>query len=170
MRIAPATAEHLPLVLDLASATLKAHRARNPRAFPHSKDSDLIGLHKVAIGFPAEGQWTFLAWSNVKVEGYVTIKPLKYLTINPKNISGMIYDICVLPEARANGIGQLLVDHALAHARERNWKILVAVVWDGNDASHRLFKKADFESGRRSMFGRFFPKFRSTVYIHQLKT
>ena len=162
-QIAPTTQACLPQVLEQARATFDEHRARNPRAFPHATLLKLEKRHRDAVDLAGDAPVSFTALIDNVPRGFVLLRPLRD--------AGMIYDIGVFPKFRQQGIAQALLEHAHTTAKERAWKMLVAAVWDGNVASHRLFQSAgyDMQPKRFGMLAGFFPKSRSAMYLRKFE-
>ena len=95
-----------------------------------------------------------------------------YVFLADFTLGGMIYDIATLPAARRQGVGLRLVKSALGTARKRRWGIVIANVWEGNDASSELFKKAGFqaEASKPSRMSWLFPTAPVTVLSYDLST
>ncbi|NNE88371.1 MAG: GNAT family N-acetyltransferase [Silicimonas sp.] len=163
IQIAPATPAHLPAILDQTRATFQEHRARNPKAFPDKTYRMLESRHRAALLGDAKGSITFAATAHdASLAGFVLLRSFTR--------AAMIYDIGTLPAARRSGVGSALLAHALTVAKDRRWEMLFASVWDGNEASHRLFQKAGFAASlpMLSPLKRFFPNQRLTAYSYKL--
>jgi len=158
LRIAPTTQDDLPAILEMAGCTFREHRARNPRAFPDTTLLKLEERHRDAVDLAGDAPTSFVARRDDAVAGHILLRPI--------NVGGMVYDIGVLPDHRQQGVGLALLEHATGIAKQRHWRALVATVWDGNDASHRLFQKANFtdQSLVPQALRRFAPRPAKTTY------
>ncbi|MEP6318892.1 MAG: GNAT family N-acetyltransferase [Paracoccaceae bacterium] len=162
IQVAPATPAHLSSILDQTRVTLQEHRARNPRAFPPKLMTKLEKRHRAAVSVELKQPISFVASLNGADAGFILLRPVADMA--------MIYDIGVFPVFRRQGVGRELVSHAVSIAQTREWNLLFAAVWDGNEASHQLFRGSDFIA-QRSPFGalaRFFPKHRVTSYAFKV--
>jgi|GEM_PF-6787893 L-amino acid N-acyltransferase YncA len=156
--IAPTTPADLPLILDRAHSTFKTHQRTNPRAFPDGLFRKIEKAHTKGTAPDAATHASFVAEQAGRFVGHVLIKSL--------GPAGMIYDIGVIDSGQNKGVGTALLRQARAHALAQGWDVLIAIVWDGNDASHRLFQKAGFAANKRPFgkIARHFPKQRNTTY------
>lgn len=70
------------------------------------------------------------------------------MLLNQVILSDVLYvaDIAVLPEYRRQGFGKASLLHLRAEALRSKASALAASVWEGNDASHALFKSQGFVS------------------------
>jgi ribosomal protein S18 acetylase RimI-like enzyme len=64
--------------------------------------------------------------------------------------SAGLYSMWVLPRYRGAGVGQALVDAAVAWARDAGWGRIALYVTLGNDGAKRLYSRSGFvDTGRR---------------------
>lgn len=163
IQIAPAIPAHLPEILDQARATYLEHRARIPFVFRERLYRKIERKHKGSVTGENQFPMSFAATADGSLAGYV----LLYSVLQ----QGMIYDISVFPAARRKGVGRALVAQSLAVGRERKWDKIFATVWDGNEASHRLFQASDFTPEKRLLgnLSRKLPHLRHTSYTYSLK-
>lgn len=161
IRIAPTTQAQLDANLDQARATFQEHRARFPKSFPDAILYKLEETHRDAVDLAGAEPTSFSAVVNGDHAGFVLLRKKKGL--------GMVYDIGTFPEARQQGVALALLDGALRVAEARKWPILFASVWDGNEASHRLFQSAGFHAQQPLLkkLSAFFPKSHTTTYVRK---
>ena len=163
IEVAPADPAFLPEILSLARTTFKEHRTGNPTAFSPKLARKIERTHRKAISGTAKGVETFAAVRHGNLLGYVLIKRRMGIAL--------IYDICVAPDARREGLGTRLLERAVSQAKDHACEKLFAAVWDGNEPSHRLFRKSGFTQSK-PVFGRFsrlFPRLRNASYQLTLK-
>ena len=137
IEIGPADQSDAPLFLAATRATFEEHRARDPRSFSDKLLKKAETAHEQAFAsLDSDASPLFLvARRDGAAVGYVLLKERIRLCL--------IYDVWTDPAQRGVGIGSALLEAAQVLATEREWS-LCAVVWAGNDASHRLFRSASF--------------------------
>ena len=162
VRIAPARRPDLKPILAFTKQTFDAHHARNPKAFPPQVRPKLEEVHRAGISGQSDGQCTYVARDGQSLAGFVLLKQVFGM--------GMIYDIGVLKDYRRRGMALALMKQAVAHGEASGWSMVYGAVWDGNDPSHDLFRKAGFTPGRplSPLLKRFFPMQRNLTYSFEL--
>ncbi len=143
LRIAPATADLAPQILNMSRETFETHRARHPAHFKEKVFRSLV--RKVEAAFARdEGNDAPMILTAQSSDGFAG-----YVTLTFPQSAVFIYDIAVLPQARRGGVARSLLNHVESEARRRKAALIVASVWDGNDPSHALFKSAGYRPRRR---------------------
>ena len=61
---------------------------------------------------------------------------------------GHVTQVCILPEYRSHGAGELLIETAVASLRKRNYNMLSLTVTEANARAITLYQKLGFESKR----------------------
>lgn len=164
IKIAPTTSAQLGAVLDQTRATFETHRARLPRSFPDKLLLKLEDRHRGAVDLAETDATSYSATKDGQHVGFILLRA--------KWGAGMVYDIATFPNTRQQGVGRALLNHGIEVAGASAWPILVASVWDGNEASHRLFQSAGFHA-TKPYFKRMkwlFPVLNATTYTFELKS
>lgn len=85
----------------------------------------------------------FVALITGKTAGYLSL-------LERSRFANMrIYSVATAPEARGLGIGQVLLDKAIEHARERNVREITLEVSTANTAALALYRKNGFNTVSR---------------------
>jgi len=93
----------------------------------------------------APHSFPFVAESNGSVAGYVCLMSLFE--------EAQILDIAVAPEQRGRGIARLLMNHAVAVAREKKAEVLALEVRSTNSSAITLYERCGFvRTGIRSKY------------------
>jgi GNAT superfamily N-acetyltransferase len=87
-----------------------------------------------------------LADGTTEVVGYVYagIEPLSWKELRDE--AGFVHDLLVTPEARHTGVGQRLLDAAIAWLREQGMPRVMLWTATPNDAARRLFESRGFKA------------------------
>lgn len=102
----------------------------------------------MSVFIEREGLSTHLArWVAKNTPQSAVLGYIEYLEIFP---DCELHDLFVYPEYRRQGVGQALLDHLFAKARQAGCKRVYLEVRVGNDAAIRLYARNGFEEyGRR---------------------
>lgn len=120
-----------PLIRPMSEYDLDAVLAIEQASFPTPWRREHFQHEIVATySFP------FVAEYNGIVSGYVCLMSLFE--------EAQILDIAVAPEQRGRGIARLLMDHAVAVAREKEAELLALEVCFSNDAAIILYERCGF--------------------------
>jgi [ribosomal protein S18]-alanine N-acetyltransferase len=118
--------------------------------------SDAEAIDRLIAVSPEAGQWSAAGFFSSESQGVVV-----RIAENHGAILGMvavrmvaaeaeILNVAVSPEFRRQGIGQLLIDYALAEARSAGAKKVFLEVRESNVAARALYARLGFsEAGRR---------------------
>lgn len=146
--IRPATTADRASIESASRETWKAHRARQPFAFPENGwDMLLKRGHEFAFwsgtGQPIGTSGNlFVADADGQIVGFILLS-WHLREDAPDAPNGTIFDIWTHPDWRGKGVGRNLVGFAKNMADEANWDNLTAQVWNGAP-SQRLFESAGF--------------------------
>ena len=147
--IRPATRTDSPAVGRLGALLVRAHHEFDPGRFiaatsrteggyaaflqTQLEDPDIVIL--VA---EQDGEVIGYAYAGVEGRDYMSLR----------GPAGVLHDIVVDPAHRGNGVGQKLLDAALAELEARGAPQVVLWTAEGNESAQRLFARAGF---RRTM-------------------
>ena len=115
----------------------------------------------VGAGFGGDTKWPFTLAAARQILGHygwrhaggVIVRGLRVETVIPPPTGAMHYlaHLAVTPTLRGHGIGQALIHHLLAQARELGRQQIVLDVASSNPAAERLYARLGFEvSGERA--------------------
>lgn len=131
----------------------------HPEAFGSSFEEE-SALSESAFAERLTSGAVFGAWSGSRLMGCAGLVGREKTKLRHK---GVLWGMFVRPEARGCGLGNRLLDEAIAFARPRFEEVLLTVV-EGNAAAQRLYVSAGFEEyglePRTIKIG--------TVYFHEL--
>lgn len=142
--------------------TFEEHRARDPAAFPERRFAKLE--RSLAAAFdPQQRSYSLRsARRDGRLVGYVLVRYFHDVS--------MVGDIWVDPGERGRGVGGALLADVVERAANDGRGCLYASVWEGNEASHRLFQRMDFTATRSPAIARrLFPRLRATTYVRKLE-
>lgn len=155
LKIIPAPLALKPRIEALSGQTAQEHRARQPHLFAKNFEEAMLGpIFGAAFrdmetrrGLP-ESPVIWVAMRGDEMLGYILLSPEADPRVpGPKSVS--VSDICVVPEARRQGVSQALLAHVKALADAGDWDHLTAQIWDGNSASAAAFRAAGFHPQRQ---------------------
>jgi len=148
--IRAATAADLPAIVELAMALGRQHQGYDPERFT----IDAFGATPVLIeqtyrDFFAEAlgdasSVLYVGDRSGEVVGYVfgRVEEASFIDLSPR--AGWIHDIYVAGSARGEGLGERLLDHAVAALRGHGVREIMLSVSPMNEPGRRLFEGRGF--------------------------
>ena len=143
LTIRPARLCDIPRVLELLRQVNNVHHDIRPDLF--RKDRTKYEAEALAELLQREDVSIFVAADAATVYGYLfsfarepegpNLVPHKTLYID---------DLCVDANARGQGVGRLLLEHAEAYARSIGCRDITLNVWQGNDSALRFYENNGF--------------------------
>lgn len=141
------TASDKPALLEIMTAFY------NSPALLHHTPNEVLSrvIDDCVSGLPyIDG---YVAVRDGKIKGY-TMLSIGYST-EYGGISVMIEDLCVIPEARGNGIGERLLDHVCELYKTKAVRIRLEVAPD-NVGAIKLYKRCGFADIEYQQMGKIF--------------
>lgn len=145
--IRPAERRDLVALGCMGAALMRTHYAFDPQRFL-SPDHGAEDGYADFLGSQLDEPDTvvFVAEVNGTVTGYVYagIEPLSWKELRDE--AGFIHDLLVADEARNSGVGQQLLDAAIAWLKQRGMPRVVLWTAAPNSGAQRLFQRRGFRS------------------------
>ncbi len=147
--VRPATQADLPALGRLGALLVRVHHEFDPKRFIAATPGTEHGYAAFLRGQLAEPDVVVLVAERAgEVLGYTYagVEGNDYMAL--RGPAGVLYDVVVDPAHRAQGVGRLLLDAALAALEARGAPRCVLSTADRNESAQRLFARAGF---RRTM-------------------
>ncbi len=109
------------------------------------RDDRLIALSRALIGDPTEGSQLLARAADGTPLGFATVF-WTWQTLDAARV-GVLNDLFVVPAARGQGVGRMLIEHCRGMCRKRG---AAKLYWDtapDNETAQRLYDSLDTESG-----------------------
>jgi ribosomal protein S18 acetylase RimI-like enzyme len=142
-----AEARDLPELGGLGASLMRVHYAFDQRRFLEPGGGDEIGYARfLASQLDDDESVIFVAERQAHVVGYVyaAIEPLSWKDLRAE--AGYIHDLLVVGEARRLGVGEALLDHAIAWLKERRMPRVLLGTAAQNETARRLFERRGFRA------------------------
>ena len=144
-----ATRDDLRHIGRLGALLVAAHHEFDPRRFlaVTSRTQDAYASF-LGTQLDAPDAAVFVAEQNAEVVGYAYVAVESYDYMALRGPAGVLHDIVVDPARRRHGVGQQLLEAALAYVRSRGLSQIVLATAERNEAAQRFFASVGF---RRTM-------------------
>jgi len=144
-----ATRDDLRHIGRLGALLVAAHHEFDPRRFlaVTSRTQDAYASF-LGTQLDAPDAAVFVAEENAEVIGYAYVAVESYDYMALRGPAGVLHDILVDPARRRHGVGQQLLEAALAYVRSRGLSQIVLATAERNEAAQRFFASVGF---RRTM-------------------
>ena len=144
-----ATRDDLRHIGRLGALLVAAHHEFDPRRFlaVTSRTQDAYASF-LGTQLDAPDTAVFVAEQNAEVVGYAYVAVESYDYMALRGPAGVLHDIVVDPARRRHGVGQQLLEAALAYVRSRGLSQIVLATAERNEAAQRFFASVGF---RRTM-------------------
>jgi len=144
-----ATRDDLRHIGRLGALLVAAHHEFDPRRFlaVTSRTQDAYASF-LGTQLDAPDAAVFVAEQNAEVVGYAYVAVESYDYMALRGPAGVLHDIVVDPAHRRHGVGQQLLEAALAYVRSRGLSQIVLATAERNEAAQRFFASVGF---RRTM-------------------
>ena len=144
-----ATRDDLRHIGRLGALLVAAHHEFDPRRFlaVTSRTQDAYASF-LGTQLDAPDAAVFVAEQNAEVVGYAYVAVESYDYMALRGPAGVLHDILVDPAHRRHGVGQQLLEAALAYVRSRGLSQIVLATAERNEAAQRFFASVGF---RRTM-------------------
>ena len=132
---------------ELGIALMRTHYAFDAQRFLTPAEHDAAGYARFLTSqLDAEGAIVFVAETDGHVVGYVyaAIEPLSWKELRGE--CGYIHDLLVTDDARRKGVGEALLDAAIAWLRARGMPRVVLGTAAQNATARRLFERRGFRA------------------------
>ncbi|WP_083800474.1 GNAT family N-acetyltransferase [Erythrobacter sp. SD-21] len=134
--------EHALLYRELRHSDLRSH----PEYFGASLDEE-ASLSESTVADRLSHGVVFGAWLNGQLVGCAGLASREKVELRHKAI---LWGMFVRPDARGVGLGKLLLDAVIGHARPMYGEVLLTVV-EGNETAASLYAAAGFEEYGREL-------------------
>ncbi len=145
--IRPAEFRDLPALGRLGAALMRTHYAFDPHRFLSPDEGAEAGYASfLGTQLAADDTVVMVAEIDGEVAGYVYagVEPLSWKELRDE--AGFVHDLLVADAARGSGVGQQLLDAAIAWLKQRGMPRVVLWTAARNEGAHRLFERRGFRS------------------------
>ena len=142
-----AEARDLPELGELGAALMRVHYAFDQRRFLEPGGGDEVGYASfLASQLDDDESVIFVAERHGQIAGYVyaAIEPLSWKDLRAE--AGYIHDLLVVDDARRLGVGEALLDQAIAWVAERRMPRVLLGTAAQNETARRLFERRGFRA------------------------
>ena len=132
---------------ELGIALMRTHHAFDAQRFLTPAEHDAAGYARfLASQLDADDAVVLVAERGGRVVGYVyaAVEPLSWKELRGE--CGFIHDLLVTDAERRSGIGEALLDAAIAWLRERGMPRVVLGTAAQNETARRLFERRGFRA------------------------
>lgn len=150
--IRPAERRDLTALGRMGAALMQTHYAFDSQRFLSPSDDAEAGYaHFLGSQLDEEDTVVMVADLDGAVAGYVYagVEPLSWKELRDE--AGFIHDLLVADEARNSGVGQQLLDAAIAWLRQRGMPRTVLWTAATNTGAQRLFRRRGFRATMMEM-------------------
>lgn len=145
LTVRQATTHDAQALGELGIALMRTHYAFDAQRFLTPAEHDAEGYARfLASQLDADDAIVLVAERDGHVVGYVyaAVEPLSWKDLRDE--AGYIHDLLVVDDARRLGVGDALLDRAIAWLRERGMPRVLLGTAAQNDTARRLFERRGF--------------------------